>query len=162
MIGACLVTACMYVALSYSSSTWNDLQWQKIAFQVVFCFVLEVTTCIGGACIFIIAGSTPIWFFFLSLPRLARCLLKNPFPLGPFLKIGLCHFHPLKFDLSKIDFCTFFYFPFYWIILIIFFTISSSVSFFLSNFITILFIANFFPFISFLNCYFFHDFIIQS
>ena len=107
------------------------------------------------------------WFdanliFFLSLPRLARCLLKNPFPLGPFLKIGLCHFHPLKFDLSKIDFCTFFYFPFYWIILIIFFTISSSVSFFLSNFITILFIANFFPFISFLNYYFFHDFIIQN
>jgi hypothetical protein len=57
------------------------------------------------------------WFdanliFFLSLPRLARCLLKNPFPLGPFLKIGLCHFHPLKFDLSKIDFCTFFLFSF--------------------------------------------------
>jgi hypothetical protein len=111
----------MYVALSYSSSTWNGLQWQKIDFQVVFCFVLEVTTCIGGACIFIIAGSTSIWFFFpLSPPRLARYLLKNPFPLGPFLKIGLCHFYLLKFNYWKLIF-VFFYFPFYWIILIIFF-----------------------------------------
>jgi hypothetical protein len=45
--------------------------------------------------------------------------------LGPFLKIGSCHFHPLNFDLLEIDFCTFF----------IFLSIGLSWLFFFYNFI---------------------------
>jgi len=110
-VRASLPPACMLLyRIQVAHETF--LQWQKIAFQVVFCFVLEVTTYIGGACIFIIAGSTPIWFFFPLSTSIGALPFKKSISFGTFFKNWIMSFSSFKIWFIENWFLYFFLFFF--------------------------------------------------